>query len=84
MFDSENGNKKLFVETRLKNNSTRKTLLLIPHIEKMLLEKKEQETYFKKIAGKSYSNEFEGFICRDNFGELFSPDYVTIHFHYGH
>ena len=55
MFDSENGNKKLFVETRLKNNSTRKTLPLIPHIEKMLLEKKEQETYFKKIAGKSYS-----------------------------
>ena len=47
----------------------------------MLSEKKEQEAHFKNIAGKSYSNEFEGFICRDSFGKLISPDYVTYHFH---
>ena len=77
----ENGDRKLFVETRLKTNSTRRTLPLIPHIEKMLPEKKELEAHFKKIAGKSYSHEFEGFICRDSFGKLISPDYVTYHFH---
>lgn len=78
----ENGHLKLYVETRLKTNSTRRTLPLIPHIEKMLLEKKELEEYFKKACGKSYDREFEGFICRDNFGKLLSPEYVTSRFHY--
>ena len=78
----ENGQRKLYVETRLKTNSTRRTLPLIPHIERMLLEKKEFEAYFKKICGSSYDKEFEGFICRDNYGKLISPDYVTSRFHY--
>lgn len=59
----ENGQRKLYVETRLKTNSTRRTLPLIPHIERMLLEKKELEAHFKKICGSSYDKEFEGFIC---------------------
>jgi integrase len=78
----DNGHRKLYVENRLKTNSTRRTLPLIPHIEKMLLEKKELEEHFKKICGKSYDREFEGFICRDNFGKLISPEYVTSRFHY--
>ena len=78
----ENGKRKLFVETRLKTNSTRRTLPLIPHIERMLLEKKELEAHFKKICGSSYDKEFEGFICRDNYGKLISPEYVTSRFHY--
>ena len=62
----ENGQKKLYVENRLKTNSTRRTLPLIPHIERMLFAKKVLEAYFKKICGSSYDKEFEGFICRDN------------------
>lgn len=78
----ENGHRKLFVENRLKTNSTRRTLPLIPHIERMLLEKRELEAHFRKICGKSFDNEFDGFICRDNFGRLISPEYVTSRFHY--
>lgn len=48
----------------------------------MLLDKKELEAHFKKISGKSFDKEFEGFICRDNFGKLISPEYVTTRFHY--
>lgn len=73
---------KIFVETRLKTNSTRRTLPLIPHIEEMLLEKKKTEVKFKKACGKSYNKEFDGFICRDNYGNMLSPGYVTQHFHY--
>ena len=76
------GQKKLYVENRLKTSSTRRTLPLIPHIERMLLERKELEAHFKKISGRSYDKEFEGFVCRDNFGKLISPDYVTSRFHY--
>ena len=80
-YDDE-GKMKLYVETRLKTNSTRRTLPLIPHIEEMLLEKKKTEAQFRKACGKSYNKEFDGFICRDNFGNMISPGYVTQHFHY--
>ena len=81
-YNYPNGQRKLYVETRLKTNSTRRTLPLIPHIERMLLEKKELEAHFKKICGSSYDKEFEGFICRDNYGKLISPEYETSRFHY--
>ena len=61
---------KLYVETRLKTNSTRRTLPLIPHIEEMLLDKKKMEAKFKKACGNSYNKEFDGFICRDNLGNM--------------
>lgn len=48
----------------------------------MLLEKKKMEVKFKKACGKSYNKEFDGFICRDNYGNMISPGYVTQHFHY--
>ena len=46
----ENGKSKLFVETRLKTNSTRRTLPLIPHIEELLLEKKKMDKHYKKLV----------------------------------
>ena len=78
----ENGDIQLYVESRLKTNSTRRTLPLIPHIEKMLLEKKELEKHYRKVCGDSYDTEFDGFICRDNYGKMITPGYVTQHFHY--
>lgn len=36
--------------------------------------KEEYRTQFKKSCGKSYNREFEGFICRDNFGNMISPN----------
>ena len=71
------GRRKLYVENRLKTNSTRRTLPLIPHIERMLLERKELEAHFKKISGISYDKEFEGFVCRDSFGKLISADFTA-------
>ena len=77
----ENGESKLFVETRLKTNSTRRTLPLIPHIEEMLLEKRKMDRHYKKLGGREYSTEFEGFVCCDPFGNLISPNTVTHDFH---
>ena len=78
----ENNNSKLYVETRLKTNSTRRTLPLIPHIEEMLLEKKKLEKYYKTLGGKDYDMEFDGFVCVDPYGKLISPNMVTHDFHY--
>ena len=77
----ENGQPKLVVETRLKTHSTRRTLPLIPHIEEMLLKKQAMDKHYKKLCGKSYDTEFEGFVCCDPFGKLISPNTVTHDFH---
>ena len=66
----------LYVESRLKSNATRRTLPLIPHIEEMLLERKQAEENSKEIS------DFDGFICRDCSGNMISPDYVTSRFGY--
>ena len=78
----DDGVERLYVESRLKTNSSRRTLPLIPHIEEMLLNKKKLDAQNKKFYGKSYDDEFDGFICRRSDGKLFKPGYVTNHFHY--
>ena len=60
----ENGKMHLYVESRLKTNATRRTLPLIPHIEQMLLEKKQAE------ANHTETTDFDGFICRDHSGNI--------------
>ena len=78
----ENGKNKLYVETRLKTNSTRRTMPLIPHIEEMLIAKRKSDDYFRKSFGKSYNTEYDGFICRKPNGKLLKPNFVTNHFAY--
>lgn len=73
----ESGKMQLYVESRLKTYSTRRTLPLIPHIEEMLLERKKAE---ESLAGTGGT--YDGFICRDRSGNLISPDYVTSRFGY--
>lgn len=77
----EDGTERVYVENRLKTNSTRRTLPLIPHIEKMLLDKKKLDAHNKKFYGNSYDNEYDGFICRLEDGTLIKPNFVTSHFH---
>lgn len=48
-YDDE-GKMKLYVETRLKTNSTRRTLPLIPHIEELLLEKRRWKLSLKRLV----------------------------------
>ena len=48
----------------------------------MFLEKKKLDAHNKIFYGKSYDNEFDGFVCRVSNGKLLAPDYVTNHFHY--
>lgn len=78
----DDGVERMYVENRLKTNSTRRTLPLIPHIEEMLLEKRKLDAHNRKIYGKSYDTEYEGFICRATNGKLVKPNQVTSRFRY--
>lgn len=76
----ENGHSKTICEENLKTQATRRTLPLIPHIEKMLLKKKQSQEHFRKLLRGGYCNDYLNYICTDDFGVLIKPEYVTAHF----
>lgn len=76
------GKEMIFVENQLKTESSVRTFPLIPHIEQMLIERKTLEEYYSKLLGKDFDREYDGFVCRDNFGKLITPNFVTSHFKY--
>lgn len=80
VFDRQNG-KELFIgDDELKNVSSRRTLPLMPHIEKLLREKKAWQEQNEALMGDSYNKDFDGYVCRDRMGKLITPNYVTRHF----
>ena len=80
VFDRQNG-KELFIgDDELKNVSSRRTLPLMPHIEKLLREEKAWQEQNEALMGDSYNKDFDGYVCRDRMGKLITPNYVTNHF----
>ena len=77
---NDDGKYALLIKEKLKNQSSRRTLPLIPHIEEMLLAEKKKQEHFRKLCGKSYSTEFDGYVCRRSTGELIKPNYFSDHF----
>lgn len=77
---NDDGRYELVIEDKLKNQSSHRTMPLIPHIEAMLLEEKKKQERYRKLCGKSYSKEFDGYICRKSTGELIKPGFFSDHF----
>lgn len=77
---NDDGKYELVIENKLKNQSSHRTMPLIPHIETLLIEEKKKQERYRKICGKSYSTEFDGYICRKSTGELIKPNYFSDHF----
>ena len=71
---------RIHVENELKTVASNRTFPLIPHIEKMLKERKRLEEYYSKLLGDNFDREFDGFVCRDNTGRLITPNYASRHF----
>lgn len=71
---------KIHIENELKTAASIRTFPLIPHIEKMLKERKRLEEYFSKLLGDGFDRTYDGFVCRDNTGKLITPNYTSRHF----
>ena len=70
----------LLLKDKTKNSSSYRSLPLIPEIkENLLLHKKKKENN-KKHCGDSYNKEYKDYICVDNTGKIFRPEYITDHF----
>lgn len=65
---------------KLKSKNSRRTLPLIPCIEKILVAEREKQERYRFLFKSAYNNSGEGYICRMPTGELITPNYVTQHF----
>lgn len=78
--DFVDGQEIIIANNSLKTSSSRRTLPLMPHIENLLIQEKAYQQFCK---GKDfYDNEYSEYVCRDAFGKLITPNYVTDHFRY--
>ena len=76
------GQKVIYTEDKLKTKSSFRTLPLIPEVRALLLETKERQEYHRKLFKKSYDNTYSDYVCVDEMGKLFHPNYITGHFGY--
>lgn len=74
------GKETLFTEDKLKTKSSFRTLPLIPAVQELLLEQKEKQEHFRALFKKSYCTDYLDYVCVDEMGQLFRPNYVTDHF----
>ena len=71
---------KILSKKKTKNKSSYRTLPLIEEVKQALLNLKKEQEENKKLCGNSYNNQYKDFICVDQIGNLFKPDYVSHHF----
>lgn len=63
-----------------KTKSSRRTLPLVPYFHEKLLAVKTQQERNQKLCGRSYNREFLEYICVDDIGDRFKPNYITSQF----
>jgi len=75
------GNGKIKVrDWQAKNNSSLRTLPLVPVVEDYLNSLKDTQDQNKKMFGQEYQTVYENFICVRAGGELIPPSYVSENF----
>ena len=69
-------------EDVLKTKSSIRTLPLLPVIRELLLHEKERQETFRSLFRSAYCEDYRAYICVDQMGKLFRPNFVTEHFAY--
>lgn len=72
--------RKIFLKGTVKNNSSFRTLPLVPEIKEVLLKHKENVDKNRKICKNNYNTKYLDYIAVNAIGKIIRPDYVTKHF----
>ena len=70
----------ILAKDRAKTKKSIRTLPLLEPIRELLLRMREIENANKAFFGKEYNNKDEGYIYRDNKGNLVKPNYLSVKF----
>ncbi len=63
-----------------KTKSSRRTLPLVAPVRELLLNLRERQTENRRLCGKSYCKEDDGYICLNEMGQRILPSYLSSHF----
>ncbi len=74
------GKHQLHTEDKLKTKSSFRTLPLLPAVRELLKEQREKQAQYRKLFKKSYCTEYLDYVCVDEMGHLFRPNYISEHF----
>ncbi len=75
-----NGKSEIFAEDKLKTKSSFRTLPMIPAIRRLLLETKQKQAEYRALFKSAYCEDYADYVCVDQMGKLFRPNYITDHF----
>jgi integrase len=74
------GKFKTIAKDRAKNNSSHRSLPLIPEFKEILIKLKRHQADCQKLCKSSYNKEFRDYIFVDDLGNLIKPAIITVHF----
>lgn len=66
-----------YAKNKTKNQSSLRSLPLIPLFQKKLLALREKQKEDRRVCGKSYSRKYQDYVYVDDMGELIKPDYIS-------
>lgn len=75
-----NGKRTIIEKDRTKTKSSYRTLPLVKPFEELLLRLKAQQEENKRLCGKMYCKQYDGYIYVNQMGDLVKPGYLTQHF----
>lgn len=75
-----NGKSAIIEKDRMKNQSSLRSLPLLPVVKDILLQEKAKQEENKKNFGSMYSKKYEELVCVDELGVRLKPDTVSGHF----
>ena len=70
----------ILLKDKTKNKSSYRSLPLMPEIKEALLLHKKKIERNRKLCGTSYITEYKDYICVNEIGKIFRPEYITDHF----
>ena len=69
-----------YLSDTLKTTASHRTLPLLPEIENLLIERKEEIEKNKELFKKSYNHKFDEYVFVDDIGDLINPDIISNRF----
>lgn len=73
-------NNKFYLSDTLKTTASHRTLPLLPEIESLLVERKEEIEKNKELFKKSYNHKYDEYVFVDDIGDLINPDIISNRF----
>ena len=74
------GKSLIVAQDTTKTKSSMRTLPLVPFVRERLLALAEEQKENRSLCGRSYNDDYDGYICVNEIGDLIKPGYVTARF----